>query len=334
MKPLLHKAFSALFFAFVFISTTNAQNCSVNADLDRTICELEQFFFAGSATGLIQSVPTWSQIAGPTAVIVDPNDPLSEVLGMTGGNVYTFRLTATCQDGIDQFQDIDVTVQPISLATASSDLASCPNDTGSIVVNGNAPGNPGETGMWSITGSNDAGVVINFPNSPTTTLTLPETSCGTTTIRWTIRGPDYAPGQFCESFAEIDITNYGGEQPVDAGPDQALDNCYTVSQSTSLNGSYGGCGLNGQQGMWSFVSGPNTPTIADPNSNTTGVSGLIEGTYVFRWSVSGPCANGEDTVTITVDPATQDVTAVGGGNITLCDPAITVATPFLMTFPN
>ncbi|NNF30922.1 MAG: DUF11 domain-containing protein, partial [Flavobacteriaceae bacterium] len=326
MKPFLLKTFCALFFAFIFTTVTNAQDCSVNADLDRTICENESFFFLGSSSGNVIST-NWMQIGGPSVVIVDPSDVASEVLGMTGGNVYTFRLTAECNSGPALPQQIDITVEPISTATVGADIESCPDSSGSIVVTGSTPG-PGETGMWSVVGTNDAGVVINFPTSATTTLTLPASSCGVSTLRWTITGGEYAPGLFCEDFAELTVTNFGGLEPVDAGPDQMLDNCYTVFQSTTLNATNGGCGLNGQNGVWSFVSGPSTPTIASPNSNSTGVSGLIEGVYVLRWSVSGPCANGEDTVTITVDPATQDVTSasIQATNQYFCDGSVTTAT--------
>src|SRR5690606_22560132 len=139
----------------------------------------------------------------------------------------------------------------------------------------NAPLNAGETGYWQITGGNNAGVVIDLPNSPTSTISLPETSCGTTTIEWVIEGPEYASGQRCRTTDQITITNYGGVEPVSAGTDQTLSNCYTTTQSTNLNASFGGCGLNSQTGEWEFVSGPDTPVINDPDSNSTNVSGLI-----------------------------------------------------------
>ncbi len=317
-------------FCFILcaISIAEAQNCTVNAGVTQTICENDVFNLSGSTTGLVASGPVWSQVAGPSVQIMDPTDPNTQVNGMSGGNNYTFRLTATCDDSSEQFQDVVISVEPITIADAGIDIASCPDSSGSVIVTANNPVNPGETGIWSISGPNDGGVTINFPNSPSTTLTLSGTSAGTSTLRWTITGPDYGPGLFCESFDEISVTNYGGEEPVDAGPDQALDNCYTVSQSTSLNGSFGGNNINGQLGTWSFVSGPSTPTIADPNDNQSAVSDLIEGVYTFRWNVSGPCANGQDTVTITVDEATQDVTQVSvqDGNQVFCDAGVTTAT--------
>ncbi|MFD2588983.1 gliding motility-associated C-terminal domain-containing protein [Croceitalea marina] len=318
--------FIAIF--FILLNQTWAQNCSVNAGVAETICENTSFNLSGAATGLIQSSPIWSQVGGPSAIIDDPSDLNTTITGLIGGNDYTFRLSVTCTDGSDQFQDIVISVEPITIADAGVDMASCPNNTGNVSISGNTPLNPGETGLWSIDGENNAGVVINFPNSATSTITLPEDSAGVTTLRWTITGPDYAVGQDCESFDTITITNYGGEQPVTAGADQTLDNCYTVFQSTNLNGSFGGNGIGGQQGTWSFVSGPSTPNIADVNNNQSNVTNLIEGTYVFRWTVEGPCASGQDTVTITVGEATQDITNASTENnvIRFCDPTITSAT--------
>lgn len=317
------------FLLMISLQTGYAQNCSVNAGITETICENDgTFTLSGSSAGLIQSGPTWSQVGGPSVIINDPSNLNTGISGLVGGNTYTFRLTAVCTDGTTQFQDVDITVQPITISNAGTNIASCPDNTGTITTNANTPLNAGETGQWSIVGSNNAGVTINTPTSPTTSLTLAETSAGVTTLQWTITGPDYAPGQFCESSSTITVTNYGGETVVDAGPDQNLDNCYTVTQSTNMAASFGGNNINGQVGTWSFVSGPNTPTIADVNSNNTGISNLIEGTYTFRWTVGGPCVNGVDTVTVTVDAATQDIStaSIQNDNIRFCDASITTVT--------
>ncbi|MBO0592891.1 DUF11 domain-containing protein, partial [Cellulophaga sp. E16_2] len=326
-KKLFRLLIAFVFVLFSAVQTVTAQNCSVNAGVAETICENNSFVLSGTAAGLIADGPTWSQVAGPSVIINDPSNVSTGVTGLTGGNTYTFRLSATCTDTSEQFQDVTITVLPITIAEAGGDLAFCPDNTGSIIINGNSPNNTGETGVWSLIGDNDAGVTINFPNNESTTLTLAETNAGVSTLRWTITSPT-SGGVTCTSFDEITVTNYGGQEPIDAGPDQALDKCYTVSQSTSLNGSFGGNNINGQQGTWSFVSGPSSPTISQPNNNQTGVSNLIEGTYVFRWAVNGPCASGQDTVTITVDEATQDVTqaVVQDRNQAFCDASVTRAT--------
>ena len=329
LTPLKKGTIFFFFLLFVSFQWSSAQNCSVNAGIPETICEnIVSYTLSGSSSGLVQSGPTWSQVGGPSVIIVDPSNLNTQVNGLVGGNTYTFRLSAICTDGTPQFQDVDITVQPITAANAGTDIASCPDNSGTIVTNANTPLNGGETGQWSIVGSNNAGVTINSPASPNSSLTLAETSAGTTTLQWTITGPEYAPGQSCESSSTITVTNYGGVSVVNAGPDQNLDNCYTLTQTTNLNGSFGGNNINGQVGTWSFVSGPNTPVIANPNNNNSNVSNLIEGVYTFRWTVDGTCASGNDTMTITVAEATQDITnaTIQDSNIRFCDAGITTVT--------
>ena len=319
-----------LMFTIVLLisSFANAQNCAVNAGLlTENICEGDLGLLVGNdpmpRIGNVQ----WTQVSGPSVIINTPNATSSTVSGMVGvpgGNDYVFRYSATCGDGIVSFQDKTITVFPITLADAGVDRAECP---GTISINGNTPLNVGETGAWVPVGPDNGGVTINSPNSESSTVTLDPNSCGTTTFAWVITGPDYAPGQFCETRSEINITNYGGELPVSAGSDIPLSNCYSTTQSTNLSGSFGGCGLNGQEGTWAFVSGPSNPTfsVAEIHSPTMSVSDLVEGVYCFRWSVTGPCASGEDVVCITVPAPTQDLTPVPGNrvNINICDTNIT-----------
>ncbi len=233
----------------------NSQNCTVNAGvLNVTICETDALVLTGNTPTPIIGTVKWTQISGPAVTINSPNSSSTTVSGYTGGNTYVFRYSATCSDGILSYQDKVINVKPITKANAGANIASCPNNNGTLAIIANTPQNTGETGYWEIVGANNAGVVINFPNLATSTISLPETSCGVTTLQWVIEGPEYAPGQRCRTTSQITVTNYGGVKPVSAGPDQTLSNCYTTTQSTNLNGTYGGCGLNGQNGQWSFVS--------------------------------------------------------------------------------
>jgi len=324
-KKLVFVALLILFAAF----QTNAQNCSVNAGvLNVTICATDAMVLEGNNPTPIIGTVQWTQISGPAVTINSPTSSTTTVSGYTGGNTYIFRYSATCSDGILSYQDKVVNVKPITIANAGANIASCPNNNGTLAIIGNAPQNSGETGYWEIVGANNAGVIINFPTLATSTITLPTTSCGVSTLQWVIEGPEFAPGQRCRTTSQITVTNYGGVKPVSAGPDQTLSNCYTTTQSTNLSGTYGGCGLNGQNGQWTFVSGPNTPTIGNANSSNTSVSNLVQGTYTFRWTVTGPCASGNDTVVINVPAATQDVTTLPGGdeNIYFCDNTINQVT--------
>ena len=291
----------------------NAQNCTVNANIDVIICANQTMTLQGNSAGLVSAAGTkWVQVAGPTVVIDNPTALITTVSSF-GAGVYTFRLTAKCTDGNTIGDNVVITVKPITNALVlSGNQSSCP---GVLSVSANTPAS-GETGAWS-----GSGFTFASSSAPSTTVTLPTNSAGAVPVTWTITN---ANG--CSSTSPaVTITNYGGLSPVTAGADQTLGNCYTATQSTSLSGSFGGVGLGNQMGAWLQVSGPNYATVANVNDNNTGVSNLIQGTYTFRWTVSGPCVNGTDDVVITVPAATQSVTSVSASYVSFCQNIATTA---------
>ncbi|AWK06841.1 hypothetical protein HYN56_22470 [Flavobacterium crocinum] len=306
--------FLALFAVLFFDESAYSQDCSVNAGINSTICANTPLVLNGVAGGNIVS-HTWTQIAGPSVVIQNPNSAVTNVLGAVGGNTYTFRLSGVCAIG-RTYQDVSIVVNPITIAKAGNNIQGCP---GTYALSANAPLNPGETGQWVKSGADNAGVTISSPNSPNSMITMSPSAAGSTQLTWRISSST------CSSSSTITVTNYGGEVVANAGPDQNLSECYTATQSTSLNASIGGNGTGTQQGTWSFVSGPTVPTITNANTPNATVSNLTQGSYVFRWLVQGPCAVGSDTVTINVPAATQDVTTAGGTNTSqsFCDNTIT-----------
>ena len=79
----------------------------------------------------------------------------------------------------------------------------------------------------------------------------------------------------------------------DAGEDQTL----LGENSTTLQGNDPSPGT----GTWTLISGPNVPLIHNPNDPHSTVSGLIHGTYIFRWTIDNtPCPGDYDDVVITV----------------------------------
>ena len=305
---------ASIFFLIFFLFSSgklSAQNCSVNAGIPQTVCANQKLFLQGSFTPPIKSgvQVLWTQIGGPAATIVDPTNLGTEIINILAGNTYSFRIYTTCADGALTYQDVTHTVKAISIASAGPDATYCPA-TYSLAAN--APGS-GETGLWTGGGN---GISINTANSSTSTITISGGASGPATLRWTITNTLNG----CSSYDEVVITNRGGLS-VNAGTDQTLSHCYSSTQSTSLSGSYAGSGLNGQIGTWSVVSGPNVPTIANPNSANTSISNLITGTYVFRWTVVGPCVSGSDEVSVIVPAPTANITSAGvsGGNQVFCD---------------
>ena len=101
-----------------------------------------------------------------------------------------------------------------------------------------------------------------------------------------------------------------------AGTNQTI----TLPTSTvTLNGS-GSTGTISSY-SWTLVSGPNTPTITTPTSVSTTVTGLIQGTYVFKLSLNGTASTSQVTVIVN---AAQTVVANAGSNQTITLPASSV----------
>ncbi|NLN95633.1 MAG: hypothetical protein GX128_05635 [Bacteroidales bacterium] len=309
----------AIFFLFANNFSLNAQNCSVNAGIFERICENQKLFLYGERTGLWPegSVTTWSQVAGPSVIIVNPHELTTEVIGISGGNDsidYRFRISSKCLDGSLVYQDVIKRVYRITPANAGSGFTSCPGlNVGSLSAN---DPDTNEIGQWLISGDDNAGVTFDDNSDPNSGINLAETSCGSSTLVWQIIN-----NNGCTSQDTIVITNLGGVTDISAGPDQVLSQCYSTTQSTNLEGSFAGCGIDGQQGVWTVISGPNVPLIVDPGSNDSEVKNLIEGTYRFRWTVTGACASGYAEVDIIVPPPTADISrANAGSNQVFCDP--------------
>ncbi|MFN0255901.1 DUF7507 domain-containing protein [Pedobacter ureilyticus] len=316
IKKLLFSIRFFIVFAVLLLSSflAFAQNCSVNAGTNTTICPGDQFNLKATSTGSSASGITWSQVGGPAVTITPTTAGEAKITNYIPGGVYRFRATTKCADGSTVFQEVTYTVSDLTVANAGPDRVVCP---GVVQLTG-SPLKPGEIGRWIKTSGN--GPEPSNANIANPTLTFPvSTSSSKSTYTYTITNSSTN----CISVDEVTITNLG-TAPVNAGLDQDLS-CYNITNSTYLNGSAAGRDdAAGQLGTWTFVSGPSNPTIANPNNNGTNVSGLVKGTYIFRWTVTGPCVNGSDDVSITVGDPNQNITYAGGNNSVYCDGRTTV----------
>jgi gliding motility-associated-like protein len=283
---------------------SHAQNCSVNAGVDFSICANSTLTLAGGKAGLFQGSGNinWTQVSGPSAVITDPSNLGTTVTSIVGGNNYKFRLSATCADGSLTYNEVTVQVRMITVANAGPDQSVCPGNAATNLSAGAL--NTGETGAWTVQGTNN-GITVVSSTSPTSAINVNQANSGNTTLRWTITNGT------CTSYDDVVITNRGGQSAVTAGADRVLNNCYATTQSTNPSGaSLGGGGVAvGQTGLWTVVDGPNVPSIASPNSYNATFSNLIQGVYTFRWTVSGVCVNGSDIMQVTVPAPNGGITS-------------------------
>ena len=319
-----------LIFGFIMLTAVGvyAQNCSVNAGINTTICPGNEFKLQGEFSGLIATSPIWTQLSGPSVTVssttIAGSNATAIVTGFATNVNYVFRITAKCTDGSLVYQDVTYVVSSLGNAAAGTDAYGCP---GTPFVLQGSPLGTGETGKWTrIAGS---GPTIVNDTQPNAILNFaPQSSAAPATYRWTVSKT--TGGSTCTSFDDVIVTNMGTAD-VSAGAD-INRSCYNVTTSAQLNGSFAGTNvLYGQSALWTFVSGPNVPIISNTSIRNPNVTNLVEGTYVFRYTVTGPCKSGSDEVSVIVQPASQNITGAGGNfTTTYCDGRSVI----LLTGPN
>jgi gliding motility-associated-like protein len=260
------------------------QNLSINPSVAAS-CYTAAATYAWTFTG---GSPGSSTNPNPGAITYNTLGPFNISLGVTN----TCGTTTVSQP---------ITVNDVTAAIAGPKQNKCGTST---TMAGNSPSSG--TGQWStISGPNIPNIVT--PSSPTTSITnlIP----GTYIFEWLIsNGP-------CSSASEDTVIISGGPTPAMAGADQNLCSVTT----TALQGNIPFVG----SGVWTFVSGPNTPTIVTPSSPTSSITGLIPGVYTFRWTISfSSCTPDSDDVQITI--STPPVTALAGNDQTICSTTATM----------
>lgn len=238
----------------------------------------------------------WTFVSGPNIPIINtPSSPTTTVSGLIPG---TYVFTWTISNGsCTSSSNVTIVISPgPTPAAAGPDQGLCLATSVTMAANTPTIG----TGQWSYI-SGPAGYTITNPSSPTTTITglVP----GVYIFRWTTSFSNCTP-----STDNVQITIYDNPSPANAGNDQTI-----CAASVTLSGNTPTIGT----GQWSLISGPNIPFITTASSPTTTVTGLIAGTYSFRWKISnGNCPSNEDTVQVHV--IAVPTTAVAGADQSLC----------------
>jgi len=238
----------------------------------------------------------WTKLTGGGATITSPALFNSGVTGMANGT-YTFEWAISYNACTVTRDTVMITISPATTtATAGSDQTICGT---SVNLTGSTP-TATETGTWTLSSGNEGPVIVS-PNSPATSVT--GLTNGTYQFNWTITNNACATSR----DSVLVFVSVPPSTAV-AGANQTL--CGTMSTTLAATSPISGTGT------WFIVSGPNTPDFDNLNSPTSLISGLITGTYVLQWQVSGGpyCPISTSNVTIT---AYQSANA--GPNQTLCN---------------
>ncbi|HEY9002662.1 MAG TPA: PKD-like domain-containing protein [Mucilaginibacter sp.] len=249
----------------------------------------------------------WTMVSGPsTAIFSDDTKANAVVTGLVPG-VYVFQWTisntAACPSTHD---NVTITIDPAPVGgTTSSDATVCQgSNAGPITLAGQS----GNIVRWEY--SIDNGASWQPIASTSTSITY-------TNLTQTTQYRAMIHNGVCPDVPSTVTTITVDAPPIaaNAGPDDEVCNAtvYTLKGNTPPAPN---------KGQWSMVTGPSLPTFTDPTDPNTVVTGLMPGTYTFRWSITNTaaCPPTHDDVVITIDKApvggttSSDQTVCSGGN--------------------
>ncbi|HMK05190.1 MAG TPA: PKD domain-containing protein, partial [Ferruginibacter sp.] len=261
---------------------------ATNTSNDPAVCGNATYLWTVAyAAGFCGTSSSWSFTNGTNASSVNPS--------FVFNNAGTYTITLTVNNPCGNFttnKTVIVKKPPTVVVNNIPNACGTITFTPSATVDACSPLLP--TYAWTFQGgipatsSNPIPGPVTFTGPGTHTVSLSVTNeCGTITHST----------QFT-----IDTVS-----TADAGPAQNL--CGTSVTMAAVAAVIG-------TGTWTWVSGPNVPVITTPSSPGTTITGMIPGTYVFRWTiVSGSCTSISN---VTIIIAAGPTPAIAGPNQNLC----------------
>jgi hypothetical protein len=252
----------------------------------------------------------WTKISGTGGTITTPTSTTTTVTGLSVGT-YVFNLRVTDNGGLTANDTVVITVLAANnippIASAGPDQTIQLPTT--LILNGSGSDSDGtiSTYLWTrVSGPNTP--TINTANTAATSVT--DLAEGTYVFRMTVTDNN---GGTDTDDATITVLPAVPAPTLDAqiaqvsAPTVSITSLTVVTPVTLNLVSNSTSSISIGVYQWSKVSGP-ACTISNPNSNTTSITNIVAGTYVFRlqiWLIT-PWESFTDTqdITITVtDPA-------------------------------
>jgi poly(3-hydroxybutyrate) depolymerase len=296
-----------------------AQSPTANAGADQTITQpASSVTLTGSATtpnGSISSY-TWTKVSGGNATITSAGSASTTVTGLAAGS-YAFRLTVKDNTGATSSDDVTINVnQKVNRAPTSNAgpdaTITLPISQVDLQGSGSDPDGDAFTYLWTRVSGPSQYAYSNPSSSKVTFWNLVE---GTYVFKLEVKDANNA-------LATDEVTvivKPAGSGTTNKAPTASAGNDQTItlpSSSVSLSGS--GTDADGTIASysWSKVSGPTAGNIANAGSASSSVTGLTEGTYVFRLTVkdnNGASATNDVTITVKAAATTPDKLTVNAG---------------------
>ena len=275
----------------VLVRDENASAPYVNAGPDQSISvPASSITLYGEATDLDGDIVAyqWTQVQGPSqASLIGQSSATLTASNLVIGS-YTFRLTATDDDGLTGYDEAFVHVM------GDGDcIGEAHNGDYSYIFSGDQS-NPTITFVPSRAGVGSNIVIINVGGAGYTitankTYTVTANAGANISFFFTYNVPEGGERNTQANPHSETVGNCGSSNLyplVDAGTDITIDLKYD-SNIVTLNGT----GSDPEDGsnvtfLWSQLSGPDMAILSNANTATLQAAGLIEGVYKFQLAVS------------------------------------------------
>jgi parallel beta-helix repeat protein len=334
---------SAVLFVNSAVTSVPNQSPQANAGNDQIITlPTNSVTLSGSgvdADGTISSYQ-WRKISGPNGDVIDKAAAVATLITGLIAGIYIYRLTVTDNKGATSFDDVQITVNNapappvvnnLPTVNAGQDIAIALPEN-SVNLNGSATDADGSIVSFSWAKiSGPAGGNIQSANTASTLVT--GLNAGTYVFRLT--ATDNA-GAIATDDISVFVNTSLAPSPSNQAPIANAGNDIRITLPTNrvtLNGSGTDADGSVTSYAWSKVSGPSGGNIQTNNAASTNITGLSEGIYIYRLTVTdnaGAQATDDVQVIVTIAPpvaGNQAPTANAGSNqsITLPENNITLS---------
>jgi len=269
----------------------------------------------------------WTKVSGPSAYSITlPNSLITTVTGLTAGTyVFAVQTTDNNTGTITAYDTVVVnTLLPgVPVADAGGDqVITLPTSSATLKGTGTESGGTIASYKWTQTSGPSTAVFANAAAAQTVVSKLVQ---GSYVFKLTVTDSKgvaaSATAKVTVNAAPVIITN---PPVVNAGSDQSIS---LPTSSTTLLGSALATGGTISSYKWTQTSGPSTAVFANAAAAQTGVSGLIQGTYIFQLTATdntGQQSSDALTVTVKAAPVTSTFVVSAGPDLTIGLPTSSV----------
>ncbi len=259
----------------------------------------------GSITGYL-----WTKISGTGGTITSSTSATTTVTGLSAGT-YVFNLRVTDNGGLTANDTVVITVLAANnippIATAGPDQTiQLPNN---LILNGSGTDTDGTISsyLWTRISGPNTPTIVNATSAATSVTDLIE---GNYIFRLTVTDNNGATDTDDVNITVLPIIpapTLDAQIAQTSAPTIPITSLTVVTPITLSLVSASTSSISIGVYQWTKVSGP-ACTITNPNSNTTNITNIVSGTYVFRLQIwlAIPWESYTDTQDITVtvtDPA-------------------------------